>query len=777
MEIKTEVLNAALAGLLHDVGKFAQRAGERGSDFATQFVPRPLQESLAAATPGRRAAQANVWLANAQTGRETQADAAARLTPALSRVDLKKSAPQELLYNRLAMLSLDGDRFYPVSQAQAVQDRYPPLWAGFIAEMQDWKARLGPQWETQSPYAFYVTLLALLRKYLWCVPAASPGETAGAWEEVSLYNHLRLASALAACLAADGAESVPAGQPAALMLRGDVSGIQSFIFRIARPAAETEHVARRLRGRSFYVSLLVEVAVDWLLRSLGLPPNCALFVGGGRFDLLLPVKAREQLSDLIRALETWLLDSFQGELGIQTATCDLRPGDFGDMRWAYQALEADLAQSKQQKWIHHFAKPEFFQPDVRLWHVCTVCQLTPLPDPGVCPSCRQHADIGKHLPHAVYLAYIYGESALDLPEEQVIRFPGAPFRARVAILRPEDSLQPVAAYHGEKVLQKLNETEGFILSGQPSSFRFLANAAPKATRYLKIGANPVEKGDVLHFEAIAGLSGGASRLGVLKADVDLLGLVMSEGLENPAQNLHPTISRIAALSDSLDLFFAGLINRVCAQTFESWRDQRQKADPEANNLAAVDGAFYVVYAGGDDLFIVGPWDGTLALAERINGELARFCGGNPNLTLSAGYVQVKPRYPVQKFAELVDQAEKDAKEAGRERISAFGQVMEWNGKPDSFSGLMQFSGRLVAEIETRHVHRTLVSDLGRLHRQHTDTRRKTLNPMWTPRLYYTLARRLDQQAFEQIGGDLISAMRGGKILFPVSVVSLATRKE
>jgi hypothetical protein len=49
--------------------------------------------------------------------------------------------------------------------------------------------------------------------------------------------------------------------------------------------------------------------------------------------------------------------------------------------------------------------------------------------------------------------------------------------------------------------------------------------------------------------------------------------------------------------------------------------------------------------------------------------------------------------------------------------------------------------------------------------------------MWTPRLYYSLARRLSPEVREAISHDLLEAMSHRTILIPVSYASLITRKE
>ena len=184
-----------------------------------------------------------------------------------------------------------------------------------------------------------------------------------------------------------------------------------------------------------------------------------------------------------------------------------------------------------------------------------------------------------------------------------------------------------------------------------------------------------------------------------------------------------------------------------------------------------------MYAGGDDLFIVGPWDETLRLARQLQADFEAYACGNPNLTLSAGVVQVKPHYPVQRFAALVDSAENQAKQNGRNGVTAFDQTVPWVRVESNFEELLKLGDRLQELLEANEMPRTLLHDLGRLYRVHRQPAEKTLKPMWTPRIYYTMSRRLSQQTFAAIGYDLMKAMRKHTILVPVSYASLITRKE
>lgn len=178
-------------------------------------------------------------------------------------------------------------------------------------------------------------------------------------------------------------------------------------------------MAKRLRGRSFYLSLLGKVVADWLVRQLGLSPANIMFVGGGQFDLLIPLNQQTKLQECQKVLEGWLLEQFYGELGLQVASVELAAADFGDMRRAYKALSRSLEAEKLRKWADYLPASDFMIAGDRLYHRCRVCHLTPRGDPVVCPLCREHARIGQRLPHVTHLAFAY--QPIQWPQEWYIR--------------------------------------------------------------------------------------------------------------------------------------------------------------------------------------------------------------------------------------------------------------------------------------------------------------------------------------------------------------------
>ncbi len=104
----------------------------------------------------------------------------------------------------------------------------------------------------------------------------------------------------------------------------------------------------------------------------------------------------------------------------------------------------------------------------------------------------------------------------------------------------------------------------------------------------------------MDFQTITGKSHGRHYLGFLKADVDNLGSIFAFELRGVGDARWDTPSRIAGMSRQLDLFFTGWIEHLLEVDFADC---------------------YCVFSGGDDLFIIGPWNQILDFALRLNQGL------------------------------------------------------------------------------------------------------------------------------------------------------------
>ncbi|MEW6418829.1 MAG: type III-A CRISPR-associated protein Cas10/Csm1 [Nitrospirota bacterium] len=808
-------LSIILAALLHDIGKFWQRAGKSGShqeagaafinDFQHLF-PYDYLDDLRDAIgnhhklPVHKEIEKIVkiadWLASYERISEhieRQDPEKTPLVPITSKIQLLYNSPKKKYLLKLKELCLERENIFPEENVIVSQADYHNLWTRFFNELR--------KLTVIDNSLKFVSLLSLLRKYTSFIPSATPWEEDEEFKtfpDISLFDHLKVTTAIASCLAhllpgdidaIYSKKSECEDKNICLMVRGDISGIQKFIYRITAPEAEAKGTAKRLRGRSFYLSVLADVIADWIIRKLNLTIANILFCSGGRFDILVPItnwtdKMNEKLLECEAELEKWLLENFYGEVGVQIAKTLITPRDFADMKSANNRLNDILAEKKRKKFHRFFKEENFFIP-MNIYHVCSVCQLEPLNDPGVCNVCKRHKDIGQKIPETSHIAYCYGNpNGLFQADFDF----NSPFGVYIGLLNEKKVRELVGSINPGKreiVLYRLNSTD-FLYDDSAAdvsfSFRFLGNEAPIALENIPAtnGEEPTKKGDVLSFENIAGLSEGTKLLGILKGDVDYLGLIFGEGIEPRS------ISRISTFSNSLDIFFAGWLNIICREVSQKWKDElKNKSDPKHN---WVDNLFYIVYSGGDDLLIIGPWNQVIEVAQRLYEDFRFFTCHNRNITLSAGITCVKPHFPVQRFAHLVNEdlekSKNDADEPGKaglkekNRITLFGETVEWedgNNPEKSLKELTAFAKRLAAQVENTDspLPRGFIHFLRRL--EEYFYKRGSL--MWVPKFFYSLKRRVKKEVMENL--DLQSKVPAvmGKMKIPVSYVSLITRKE
>jgi CRISPR-associated protein Csm1 len=144
-------------------------------------------------------------------------------------------------------------------------------------------------------------------------------------------------------------------------------------------------------------------------------------------------------------------------------------------------------------------------------------------------------------------------------------------------------------------------------------------------------------GSPLTFDEFAG-DGDFKRLGFLRMDVDNLGIIFSKGFTDEKC----TFSRYSSLSRSLDYFFKGYINTI-------WKKEKYNKST------------FIIYSGGDDLFLVGRWDKLIEIAEEIREQFSLWTCQNPNLSISGGVAVVPDKFPVLKAAQEAAIAEHAAK--------------------------------------------------------------------------------------------------------------------
>ncbi|MFC1968562.1 hypothetical protein ACFLVX_04155, partial [Chloroflexota bacterium] len=198
------------------------------------------------------------------------------------------------------------------------------------------------------------------------------------------------------------------------------------------------------------------------------------------------------------------------------------------------------------------------------------------------------------------------------------------------------------------LVTKINDTDLSDLTSHPAAFKYVTKTVPQ-----RDGCDICQKdeGVIATFECIAHRAEGDSLLGFLKMDVDNLGETVIFGLKP-----NDSVSRISSMSRMFDLFFAGWVE----------------------NLAKRNKSIYTIFSGGDDLFLIGPWDLILETAEYLRNDFQRYVN-NPELTISAGIVIAGHSYPIATAADAVKNAIDASKDKeGKNCITVLGHTLKWD---------------------------------------------------------------------------------------------------
>jgi CRISPR-associated protein Csm1 len=722
---KSLVFQAALAGLLHDVGKFAQRGAEMGSlegkdvaqmyghyhamltaDFLKDVLPFGDDVRLAAAN--HHVPQSHLdWAvkvadvlsagerADPPQGEDDRAAQPRQLLSIFSVIQADdvswKNETDKWCFFPLKKLALQEDTVFPGAAMPDAQvwGIYESLWTDFKNEAEAFK----PITDLET---YLEAMLALLQHYGWCMPSAYYRTR----PDVSLYDHSRMTAALAACLVgfpeddlrriAQNAETDET--EVALLIGGDISGVQDFIYTITNKGATSA-----LRGRSFYLQLLTEAAARFVLRELGLPYTNLIYGGGGNFYILARATDKDRLNEVRQKLSRILYKHHQGDLyiaieGIPLAAKDfMRPKDKNpdgtekrhplSEKWGELALKVAVVKNQRFAELSAEELKVLFAPQGHGGNEetqCVVCGREYTPgeqdtqdekDKGKCAACLSYEDLGRDLRDAQYIAWRLRDHPKSVAPIQagtrggrwheVLNHLGFNVWIKDNLVDvPKDASWVWAV--SDKAFKDAYEAKTFPVLVR----RLLVNVTPKLSEPYKTDDGQLfNVGDIKPFEKLAKDSQGITRLGIFRADVDNLGKLFAEGLGADA-----TLSRIASLSFHISLFFEGWVGEVAKSFNERRRKEDEKRKAEAREKGKSEkgvplygDALYAIYSGGDDLFFVGSWDEMVEFAWQVNEDLHKYTGGHPGIHISGGMALVTEKYPLAKAARDAEKAEKAAK--------------------------------------------------------------------------------------------------------------------
>lgn len=512
-------------------------------------------------------------------------------------------------------------------------------------------------------------LLMFLEQNAAFIPAGS-----GVNSDISFFDHLKTTCAIASCmyrfhekeLETDLEKEISDKKDEKyLLIGGDISGIQDFIYRISSKGA-----LRLLRGRSFYLEMFCEDIVHEIVERLGLSNANILYSGGGNFYILAPntEEAKKKLQEINTELEDWLIaNRLNSSLYLALSWIPFCGDKFGNFSKIWMNINQETSLKKAQKYQSVLEKdPSKILKLGSKGDPCDACRkitpskdLKPVDDEEdvvFCSLCHEQMEIGRKLAK-------FGDSFYIIKRDQGYGF-SAPFSKLRLVekgkLEKEKSPSVIYAVNSFDTGEVID-----LIKNKKLSSDIRISSLPIAIYCAKPEDRESER-EIFSFEELADKSQGSKKLGAVRMDVDNLGKIFTLGLHENQR----TITRISSLSRMMNYFFKGNLNLLGEFKEENvldvcnWQSNFPKLVKEREPYRN----FSIIYAGGDDLFIIGAWDDIFELCFDIEGLFRKYVAENPHVTISAGFAIFNKKHPLYQIARVCGNKEERSKDEGRNRI-------------------------------------------------------------------------------------------------------------
>ncbi|HHG75107.1 MAG TPA: type III-A CRISPR-associated protein Cas10/Csm1 [Persephonella sp.] len=701
-----------------------------------------------------------------------------------------------------------------------INDKYQKLFDDFNETFKKLSSNFTNSFERFFNFTYY-----LLQIYTWSVPASTYDmeRKNRHYPDISLFDHSRVLSAIATSLydyvkekginPRKNTTKDFDDKEVFLLVEGDVGGIQKFLFNIYKSSETSEaefSIAKALRGRSFFLSMVPDIFARYILDELGYPITNAIYIGGGKLQLLIgnTLYNLQRLKEIEKEINEYLFKEFELDLSFSLATQSFKGIELKTSNGflnQIEYLQQELDKKKKQKIGELLFEELETLEEAQNTNLCPSCKsLKCEGNSKLCKWCNLSQGIGNIIPKIDYLAFI--RSGINLENEKKIIDFG---KFGKVVLLDKNDVKKINENIEEILI--LNKTE---LTEYSNGFKFLGNTVPIITKEnvkvfneYKSEDISIEKNNVLPFEILVKFAQGDKKLGFFRADVDNLGLIFSDGLrsieiETEEDESLYTISRIASLSRMLDLFFSGYLNKLAEEITKDYikdliktlekakiKNEPIPLDNELTNIIDkirknnlennfINSLIYIVYSGGDDLFIIAPYNLALKFAQKIREEFVYYTAKNPEFGLSGGLLFARHTLPINLVSKYAENLEDKAKEGTKDKIAIFQKSYKWEDfgigeselvkceekeKPIYFSELE----RIIQNLEDLYndkdqiISRGFLYNLLNLYNSYVKDKTKSsdkeirIDPVIYPKLHYQIARNIKKKEDENVRNKLI----------------------
>ncbi len=676
-----------------------------------------------------------------------------------SRVMVNGQKAEEKHAFLLSELTIEDEKVFPVPFTEEYANSRKAnndLWIKFISDFEKTK-----DWTDSRNFA--QTLFFILKKHCWSIPAA----TNEAYPVSSLFEHSKVTAALAWCfkvfMEAEPNGFKPYDKTGKLLLNEsclplllvcvDLSGIQKFIYDIA-----SKYAAKSLRGRSFYLQAVLSDLARELMHRTGAYHSNIIYSSGGKFFMLLPnTKAIKDILDVFeKEVIKKLWDKYRGSLYL----C------FGRIAFAYDNTMKD---EKQPRIIIENKDEKVFLGD--LWK-----------------EVIHKTSAKKQKRFSSLLLTNEGFNELFKPSDtggiaDICEVTGLEGKTITGI-DDESNRHTVAEYVNEQTeIGKALPMHVFLVYGTEKSY-----VAQKKTFEMISGHRLIIEREKpatidnaeIYFtlrEKCPGFMGGTI------VQKNSYGFSYFGGATQPLNN-SGDVKTFENMVDDCKVRKIGILRMDIdnlGQLFTHGFLEEGKDRASFSNYATLSGMldlFFsgyintirdkaefsdwisIVYSGGDDLFAVGRWDKIIGFARAVIKDFRRFTG-REDITISAGIEITGPRFPIGKAALLASEAEEKAKsyvyrDYEKNALCLFGIVVNWDLE---YNRVEEIKNKLIQWIESGFITKSLLMQLLGYYEKWMEGGRS--GQSWKWHVAYNLARR--EKASKSQAREALAELK--KILF------------
>ncbi len=404
-----------------------------------------------------------------------------------------------------------------------------------------------------------------------------------------------------------------------LLIAGDFFGIQKFIF----DQLSTRNASKVLRAKSAYIQIFTKVLTYYICDRLNIGKEYILTSNAGKFEILSPVTDLNIIKEIQEELDRFFLKNFYGLSGLGITTKECNAEDFKDPK-LYRELREVLSDKIELTKFNKFdltrqgQEMEYAQ-DIDNQTLCKVCNIRKIEDEN-CSLCNDFIFMGEKLTKSDSFTISREDGDIEIFDNYYVTFSGQ---------------------KGEIV-----ETFDISKKGKSSDNHWAISS------YVKRNSQSVADFTELANSSCNNADTGIKAIGVLKGDVDSLGKYLRES------DATESFENFELFSKSLNNFFSVYVPKVLMEG-------------KYSNT-------YTVFAGGDDIFLIGAWDEIIKLALVIEEEFKIFVKNK--LSISMGVIVTKPSTPVKYLADICEEKLEEAKEFNngeKDAISMFNETVKW----------------------------------------------------------------------------------------------------